>query len=756
MQSRLYGGFGILLVIGVFVAGFGVWQLTEIMSKVTTLSNVGNNAVRTVLIGRRIEADRRSRLYFAEHGDDSSAQEFRENLGQATDLVKTAIEKAASEDRRHLFEGVSTTLADHGAKFDHLAQVVKLGADARTQMFHQGDVLTEATDKLVAAAAATHETDVAQGAASVERDVLLVRVAVWRFLATRDPKGLEVFKANVERANGVLGDFDKMAGDSLHPLTAAVSTALAADATDFGAVTTAIQEIDTISDAMKTQATDLQNRLNDVEAAQLKIFADTKLSVDGTIAGTTRLQSILAILEIVLGLAFAVLIGRSIVRPVTGMTAAMNQLAVGNNAVDIPCRGQRDEMGTMAKAVEVFKQNAIEKKALEEKAIHMTAARTRRQEEIDQLVGLFGRSLGGVFSSLSSVSAEMAKTSSSLEQAAADAGGQAIRVMDEIELTSSTVQTVAAASQQLASSIDEIGRQASASSSMSAAAIVQTDLVVKAFSELRQAANQIGTVVELINNIAGQTNLLALNATIEAARAGEAGKGFAVVAGEVKNLANQTARATGEIGGQIASIQAATVRTAEAIQSIAETVRQVNEVAGAIASAVVEQSAATQEIARSVEQVSNSTMTITGSMQQVNGAIESNRTNATGVKRTASSLSSEAGSLSVEVKDFLGALQNLGEDQSLQLVEINAPATAIVKGSRIGGRVEKLSLGSALFMGPVTAAPGAHVDLEIEGVDRVLQTRFVEAVNGRIFLQLPLNHEHLTYMGQALNRWAKG
>jgi methyl-accepting chemotaxis protein len=440
-------------------------------------------------------------------------------------------------------------------------------------------------------------------------------------------------------------------------------------------------------------------------------------------------------------------------RPIMRMAEGMKRLASGNEAVEIDGRDRGDEIGAIAEAVEMFKQNMIAKRLRDEKdAAERMAKAARRQEEIDQLVGFFGRSVGGVFKALSAASANMALTSSSLETSAADTGHQSRQVLDEVGQTSATVQTVAAASQELSASIDEIGRQASESSRISSAAMKQTDDVVAKVTALRGAAQQIGTVVELINNIASQTNLLALNATIEAARAGESGRGFAVVANEVKSLAGQTAKATDEIGGQVAAIQAATLGAAEAIQGIAGTVHQVNEIAVSIASAVVEQAAATQEITRSVELVSSTTASVAQSMTLVSNAVGSNGDSAAEVKRTAETLSAESGTLSNEVKDFLAALQDLGDGQALRILDLSAPATATINGSSIAGRVIKLSPGFALFAGALTAAPGTPLGLRIDGIDRDLPARFIEAGDGGVYLQLPLSHDHLTYMGQALTR----
>jgi chromosome segregation ATPase len=272
--------------------------------------------------------------------------------------------------------------------------------------------------------------------------------------------------------------------------------------------------------------------------------------------------------------------------------------------------------------------------------------------------------------------------------------------------------------------------------------------------ELREAASQIGSVVKLINSIAGQTNLLALNATIEAARAGEAGRGFAVVAGEVKALAEQTAKATSDIAQQVASIQAATAGTSDAIQGITDTIRGVNETAVAIATAVEQQGAATQEIARSIESVTVNANSMTRGMEQVQGAVEASRNDAAEVKRTSAALADEAAVLSGEVVDFLESLSDLGESRQLRVLDVNLAASATIGALVVEGRVVKVSPGMAVFDGALQIPAGTLIELRIATLDRPLRGRFVDRVAGGCQIQLLLNHEHLNFMEGAMTRLA--
>ena len=454
-------------------------------------------------------------------------------------------------------------------------------------------------------------------------------------------------------------------------------------------------------------------------------------------------------------LGFTFLVGRGIVHPVKSITAAMSTIAGGDEGVEIPGRGRGDEIGAMAKAVAVFKTQAVEKRTLQEHRAREQAATARRHEETDQLVGFFGRSVAGVMQQLADISTEMTKTASSLQSASGGTSKQAKQVVEEITRASASVQTVAAATHELSASIAEIGRQASDSSRIAGTALAQSEEMAGKVTQLKSAAEQIGAVVELISSISAQTNLLALNATIEAARAGDAGKGFAVVASEVKSLANQTSKATEEIAGQIATIQAATVGTADAIQSISSTVREVSGTASAIASAVVEQSAATQEISRSVADVAASTSKVSESMQSVNTAAHNTMNTAMDFQQTAVTLSDEASTLGNEVKDFLGALQGMGDGDRLRTCDVDLPATVTVSGQALSARVIKLSPGFALFARAIPAPQGTHVDLQIDGINRTLKARFVETTDQGSYLQLPLTHEHMTFIAQELARFAR-
>ena len=349
----------------------------------------------------------------------------------------------------------------------------------------------------------------------------------------------------------------------------------------------------------------------------------------------------------------AVMIITGVARPVVAMTQAMRRLANNDLSVAIPGAGNKDEVGQMADAVLVFRENAIKAADLAEAREAERAAKEYRTQSVDALTQRFETRAGELVDLVSAASTELHATAQSMTATASQSTQQARNVATAAEGASINVQTVAAAAEELASSIAEISRQVSQSARIAGKAVddaKRTDSVVQALAE---GAQRIGEIVGLISNIAGQTNLLALNATIEAARAGDAGKGFAVVASEVKSLATQTAKATEGISQQIAQIQTATQEAVASIQAIGTTISEVSNIAAAIAAAVEEQGAATQEIAGNIQRAASGTREVTGNITGVSDGADATGAAAIQVLGAASELSRQAETLRIEVSQFI-------------------------------------------------------------------------------------------------------
>ncbi|MEH2493993.1 methyl-accepting chemotaxis protein [Bradyrhizobium sp. AZCC 1678] len=351
-------------------------------------------------------------------------------------------------------------------------------------------------------------------------------------------------------------------------------------------------------------------------------------------------------------------LGRGLVVPLNRTCAAMDELAKGNLAVEIPFVDRINEIGRIARSLQVFRDHLVETTRLRTKQEEMKVrSAEERRTDLARIADDFERSIGGVIRGTATAADELQDSASSMSTIAVGTTDQSAKVAAAAEQTASNVQTVAASAEELSSSIQEIARQVTQSSSIAQSAVGQAGRTEAMVGRLVEASQKIGEVMALIQTIAGQTNLLALNATIEAARAGDAGRGFAVVANEVKALSSQTAKATEEITSQIQAIRDATGSTVEAIREIGTTIGQMNEITGSIAAAVEEQGAATNEIARSVHQAAQGAQEV---MQNITGVREASSkvdAAATLVLNAAAQLTSQSEQLETETGKFLGNIR---------------------------------------------------------------------------------------------------
>jgi methyl-accepting chemotaxis protein len=404
-------------------------------------------------------------------------------------------------------------------------------------------------------------------------------------------------------------------------------------------VVPAVQSFFAVRDAALAEAAERAGAARDAALMMLALAGLAVVTLLGVLAGVT------------------VMLNRRVVTPLASLTEAVGELAAGRDDVAIPTIDRADEIGAMAGSLQVFKEALIAKKAADKAAAVEADAKIQRGQRVDKITRDFESMIGEVVEVVSSASTELEASAGTLTASAERSEQLTTMVAAASEEASTNVQSVASATEEMASSVNEISRRVQDSARIASEAVEQAQKTNDRVGELAKAAARIGDVVELINTIAGQTNLLALNATIEAARAGEAGRGFAVVASEVKALAEQTAKATGEISQQISDIQAATQESVGAIKEIGDTIGRMSEIASAIAAAVEEQGAATQEIARNVQQAAHGTQQVSANITDVQRGASETGSASSQVLTAAKSLSGESSRLRLEVGKFLSSVR---------------------------------------------------------------------------------------------------
>ncbi|MRI52546.1 HAMP domain-containing protein [Methylobacterium sp. DB1607] len=659
IRARLYGGFSFLVLISCGTGVFAYTQLQSLDQMFQTRAQL-ESATRNLytingLSDRLIGQAAQYRL--------TQEPDYTTGMVASLDAIRQRAEKliatTPSAERRAAYE----RLRDGSTELRRtLPKLVELGSQIRENragVYVNGDELTHASGALITQLRAAGQEAVIAQAVEVERTLLLFRIMNWRFLATKDPKGRNLSAgafANAEAALSKLNDLSLTVADQ--KALRRVGEALNRLNTSFIATSKAIIESEAFFDET------LKPKVDGIDAVGLAVRGKLETALtEGVEQSNALMQRAMAVQLVLLGLIMAAggtlafLIGRSLIRPIAGMTAAMSRLAAGETAVAVPPQDATDEMGRMAQAVEVFRQNAVARLALEAEQVSQASARQRRADRVDGLVRGFEQKIAESIAIVTSAATELDSTAHSMTQVAETTNGRAVSSSAAAEEATVNVQTVAAAAEEMVASLAEIERRVQQSHDVASHASHEAGATTVSMTDLTRAAEKIGEAVTMISGLASQTNLLALNATIEAARAGEAGRGFAVVATEVKELAAQTARTTEAISDQVAAIQSASAQALGAIQQIGRTIVSVNDITGSIAATVVQQTAATNEIARNAAEAARGTQDVSMSVAQVQALSSETGSAAQQVMMASSELSIQSENVRREVEDFLAAIR---------------------------------------------------------------------------------------------------
>jgi methyl-accepting chemotaxis protein len=659
--TRLAMGTGVILVLLSTVGAVSYLSLGSAGGKFAEYQSAAHQTVAACAIETDLLRTNLAVTNFINNDDAQELQGARDASGATLKAIETSVALFNDTDaERQNIGSIESDMKDYMQDFE---QVVTLSKQSDDFMGRLNDAESKVDADLTAimnAAASGGEADATDKAAEAINQLLMARLSVAKFLVSNDPAVAKAAKDELQTVTNRTSELRSLLKDAK----------LQSDADD---VSAGVKEF---ADAFDAEQQDIQARNDIVNGKLEKIAPEMRKRLDDTISENQAIEEqlgpqttadmedtrwtavILSLFAVVVGLLIAFFTARSISRPVVSMTKAMESLAGGDKTIEIPAKDRGDEVGQMAKTVQVFKENMIraDQLAAEQEELKRKAEADKKAM-LNKMADSFEASVKAVVGSVSSAATELQSSAQSMSATAEQTNRQSTAVAAASEEASTNVQTVASASEELSASIREISQQMATSSKIAHEAVENVERTNSTVKGLAEAAEKIGQVVGLINEIASQTNLLALNATIEAARAGEAGKGFAVVASEVKSLATQTAKATEEIGGQIAAIQTATGQSVAAMSSIAEVMQRINAVTTTVASAVEEQGAATQEISRNVQQASIGTTEVSSNIAGVTAAAGETGKAAGQVLSAAEDLGRQSARLQHEVDQFISTIR---------------------------------------------------------------------------------------------------
>lgn len=656
LRASIFLGFAIVLALLVVLAAMALRGTNTIGGDFTEYRQAAResllvNEANATLLNARLAV-----MQFRSANSEETVQRVQSEIDRLVELKQELAEFVIDPDKIETFTGLNALVLDYRTTFADVVDLQNRRNLLVPQMNAAGREARTAVSDLMGKAYASANTDAAYLGGVVQQHLMLARYYGEKYLLENLADDRDRTFSELELAAASAQTLDRFArGTPMQPDIDVYNERVAS----FQALFTEINGIITTRNALLTDGLDqIGPQLATAYSDVLGSVVDTQNTVGpraaAEVASVSRSTMVLAIAATLLGVLAAFFIGRIIAGSISGAVRQMSQLADGNLDIVIKGAERKDELGDMARALEVFKENGVQKVQLErEQERQAEQSKVEKTRAMNEMADGFEAAVNEVVAGVSSASEQMVSLAQLMTQSAGRANDRSSAVAAASEEASMNVETVAAASEEMTNSIAEVSQRIGQSANMTDNAARGAQETTQTVAKLATSAQTIGEVISMISAIAEQTNLLALNATIEAARAGEAGKGFAVVASEVKSLANQTAKATEDISAQITGMQGETDAVVEAITKIGGMIGELNTTSSSIAAAVEEQHSATQEIARNTQQAADGTREVSSNISEVSSAVQETGQAANEVLAASSQLASEAERLRTNVADFL-------------------------------------------------------------------------------------------------------
>jgi methyl-accepting chemotaxis protein len=748
VRLRIMGGFAVVLALLLALAGVTLHLMALVGDGAARVGENIAHAESATAVSLRISETHALVAQYALTTSTSDQTAAETSLAELDRLIAAAADGGANglvaltQRYRSSVDAIFAGVAQRRAALDRLTTA---GTDIRTVM----SAIAKAMD-------AETDPDLVRTGLHLAQIFQESDAAAGRFVGSRNPADANIAVTDLANVQPGIDDLAGRTADNrrIRRLLAALPAPLGLFRM---ALTDVIAANETLRRAGEARTVATASVLAATAAERAKATGAQSGAVTAMLASVVsvrRLMLLASLAAIAVGLTLAMVLGTGIARPILRLTAAMQQLATGDLAVEIPALARGDEIGRMAKALLVFRAQAQEARDLQGEAERVRAAKDRRQQAIDRHTQDFGASLAGVLTDLERAAEGARGGAEGLLGATRRTKGRSEETTAGAAASALRLNAIAIATEQLASSIGEIGQQVDRAGAAAREAVARVTTTDGKVGAMAAAADRVGDVVRLIQEIAGRTNLLALNATIEAARAGDAGKGFAVVAGEVKALAAQTARATDEINGQIATIRCATGEAVEAVAGVTEVIGQIDEVAAAIAAAIEEQGATTRDIAASVQGLTKATEQTTEAMREVTNVSDEAGHASQQMLRVTTDLGQATRRLSDEISEFMTAVAHTDEQNRRRYERIPGgqhTAVLVIDGGANSCVIKDISRGGVALVSQWAAAPGTAVEIQLPGTDLPVAARIVRTGNGCVAVSFRQTNASLGAVDLALD-----